>query len=226
MWSCEEVSMHTIAIVSQKGGAGKTTLAIHLAAAAEASGRTALVIDTDPQATASQWAAWRNGAPPEVIDSAPPRIAAKAEAARAQGAQTIIIDTPPHADSAATRAVEVADLVLIPCRPSAFDLVAIKTTVSLIKLLGKPAWVVFTAGPAHVPRMYEEAAELIRGFGIEVCPHILPDRAVYRHASAAGKTVLEMEPDGRAALEITQLHAWTCAHMRNPTCAHVGSAAQ
>jgi chromosome partitioning protein len=224
MWPWEEVHMHTIAIVSQKGGAGKTTLAIHLAAAAEASGRTALIIDTDPQATASQWAAWREGAAPEVIDSAPPRIAAKVEAARAQSAQTIIIDTPPHADSAATRAVEVADLVLIPCRPSAFDLAAIKTTVSLIKLLGKPAWVVFTAGPAHAPRMYEEAAELIRSFGIEVCPHILPDRAVYRHASAAGKTALELEPDGRAALEITQLHAWACTHVRNPTSALVGSA--
>lgn len=76
--------MSTIAIVSQKGEAGKTTLAIHLAAAAEQAGHTALVIDTDPQATASQWAAWRKGHPPEVIDSAPPRIAAKIEAARAR----------------------------------------------------------------------------------------------------------------------------------------------
>jgi chromosome partitioning protein len=68
---------------------------------------------------------------PEVIDSAPPRIQAKVEAAQRQGATFIVIDTPPHADSAASRAVEVADLVLIPCRPSAFDLAAIKTTVSL-----------------------------------------------------------------------------------------------
>src|SRR3546814_10855396 len=128
---CKDIHMPTIAIISQKGGAGKTTLALHLAAAAEDSGHTALVIDVDPQATASQWAAWRQDAPPVVIDSAPPRLAAKIEQATGQGAAFIVIDTPPHADSAASAAVEAADLVLIPCRPSAFDLAAIKTTASL-----------------------------------------------------------------------------------------------
>ena len=109
--------MTTIAIVSQKGGSGKTTLSVNLAAAAEASGAVALIIDTDPQATATQWGAWRSYKAPEVIDSAPPRIQAKVDAAKGQGATFIVIDTPPHADSAASRAVEVADLVLIPCRP-------------------------------------------------------------------------------------------------------------
>jgi chromosome partitioning protein len=148
--------MTIIAIVSQKGGSGKTTLSVNLAAAAEAAGAIALIIDTDPQATASQWGAWRADKAPEVIDSAPPRIQAKVDAAQRQGATFIVIDTPPHADSAASRAVEVADLVLIPCRPSAFDLAAIKTTVSLVRLFDKPAYVVFTAGPPHAPRMYEE----------------------------------------------------------------------
>ena len=161
--------MTIIAIVSQKGGSGKTTLSVNLAAAAEVAGAIALIIDTDPQATASQWGAWRSDKAPEVIDSAPPRIQAKVDAAKAQGATFIVIDTPPHADSAASRAVEVADLVLIPCRPSAFDLAAIKTTVSLVRLFDKPVHVAFTAGPPHAPRMYEEAAELVQGFGIEAC---------------------------------------------------------
>lgn len=211
--------MTTIAIVSQKGGSGKTTLAVNLAAAAEAAGDIALVIDTDPQATASQWAAWRSDRAPEVIDSAPPRIQAKVDAARAQGATFIIIDTPPHADSAASRAVESADLVLIPCRPSAFDLAAIKTTISLVRLFNKQAFVVFTAGPPHAPRMYDDAIDLVRGFGIEPCPQILPDRAIYRHASAAGASVIEFEGGGKAAAEIAALHMWIAGHVDMATIA-------
>ena len=214
--------MTTIAIVSQKGGSGKTTLSVNLAAAAEASGAIGLIIDTDPQAPASPWGAWRSDKAPEVIDSAPPRIQAKVGAAREQGATFIVIDTPPHADSAASRAVEVADLVLIPCRPSAFDLAAIRTTVSLVRLFDKPAFVVFTAGPPQAPRIYEEAAELVRGFGVEPCPRMVPDRAVYRHASAAGASVIEHEPDGKAVVEIMELYTWIIAHVDMSTCATEG----
>lgn len=214
--------MTIIAIVSQKGGSGKTTLSVNLAAAAEVAGAIALVIDTDPQATASQWGAWRADKAPEVIDSAPPRIQSKVEAAEGQGATFIVIDTPPHADSAASRAVEVADLVLIPCRPSVFDLAASKTTISLVRLFDKPAYVVFTAGPPQAPRMYEEAVELVQSFGIEACPLILPDRAVYRHASAAGASVIEFEPEGKAAAEIAAFHMWTVAHVNTSTSAHEG----
>lgn len=205
--------MPTVAIISQKGGAGKTTLAIHLAAAAQGAGEVALVVDTDPQATASQWAAWRQDRPPEVIDSPPPRLAHKVAAAVAQGATFVVIDTPPHADSAARAAVEVADLVLIPCRPSAFDLHAIQTTAKLIQLLRKPAFVVFTAGAPNAPRVYAEAGELVESYGTPPCPVILPDRAAYRHASAEGCTVTETEPDGRAATEVRALYAWTCREL-------------
>lgn len=209
--------MPVIAIISQKGGAGKTTLALHLAAVAQEAGRVALVIDTDPQATASQWAAWRQDAPPEVIDSPPPRLAAKIAAAQGQGAEMIVIDTPPHADSAARAAVEVADLVLIPCRPSAFDLAAIQTTAKLVQLLKKPAFVVFTAGPPNAPRIYQEAGELVESFGTPAFPVLLPDRAAYRHASAEGRTVMELEPAGKAANEVRELYESTCRHLDRST---------
>jgi chromosome partitioning protein len=202
--------MPTIAIISQKGGAGKTTLAVHLAAAAQDAGTIALIVDTDPQATASQWAAWRQDKPPEVIDSPPPRLAVKIRQAREQGAQWIVIDTPPHADSAARAAVEVADLVLIPCRPSAFDLSAIETTAKLVQLLRKPAYVVFVAGPPNAFRVYQEAGELVESYGTRPCPLQIPDRAAYRHASAEGRTVMELEPAGKAAEDIRQIYKWVC----------------
>lgn len=207
----------TIAVVSQKGGAGKTTLAIHLAAAAIRGGQVSLVIDTDPQASASQWAEWRHGLPPEVIDSAPPRIAAKIAAATEQGAQLIVIDTPPHADLAASKAVECADLVLIPCRPSAFDLAAMRTTIRLVELMQKRAFVVFTAGPPNAPLIYADAREVAEGFGARACPVILPDRAAYRHAVASGQTVFDLDPGGKAAREIEQLHRWTCEKLHMST---------
>lgn len=209
--------MPTIAIISQKGGAGKTTLALHLAAAAQDAGRVSLIIDTDPQATASQWAAWRRDAPPEVIDSPPPRLAAKVAQAREQGAELIVIDTPPHADSAARAAVEVADLVLIPCRPSAFDLAAIQTSAKLVQLLRKPAFVIFCAGAPNAPRIYAEAGELVHGYGTPACPVLLPDRAAYRHASAEGRTVMELEPAGRAAQDVRDLYKWACRQLDLPT---------
>jgi chromosome partitioning protein len=205
--------MTTIAIVSQKGGAGKTTLAINLAAAAERAGEVALVIDTDPQASACEWSSWRKGTPPEVIDSAPPRLGAKIAQARSQGATFIVIDTPPHADSAASKAVEAADMVLIPCRPSAFDLAAIRTTGQLVKLHGKPAFLLFTAGPVRAPKIYADATALVQSFGINVCPHHIADRAAFRHASAAGQTVFEHDPNGRAAEEVAQLHMWLCEQL-------------
>ena len=208
--------MPTIAIISQKGGAGKTTLAIHLASAGQEAGQVSLIIDTDPQATAGQWATWRQNAPPEVIDSPPPRLAAKVQQAMGQGAQLVVIDTPPHADSAARAAVEVADLVLIPCRPSAFDLSAIQTTAKLAQLLHKPAFVVFTAGAPNAPRIYAEAGELVDSYGTPPCPVILPDRAIYRHAAAEGRTVMEAEPAGKAADEIRQLYTWASRQLGLP----------
>lgn len=209
--------MSTIAIISQKGGAGKTTLALHIAAAAQEAGSVSLIIDTDPQATASQWASWRQDAPPEVIDSPPPRLGAKVVQAKEQGAEVIVVDTPPHADSAARAAAEVADLVLIPCRPSAFDLSAIQTTAKLVQLLRKPAFVVFIAGPPNAPRIYQEANEVVESFGVPSCPILLPDRAIYRHASADGGSVLEMEPQGKAAEEVRSLYRWACLQFDMPT---------
>ena len=209
--------MRTISIISQKGGAGKTTLAIHLAGAATAAGWSALILDADPQATASQWNHWRGGAEPEVVDCASPTLLPrKVQQAADLGADLVIIDTPPHADIMAREACKIADLILIPCRPQAFDLAAGETTAELVKAAGKPAFVLFTGGPQRAPATYRDARELIEGgegldgMGVPVAPVMLTQRAIYHHSTAQGKTAPEAEPEGKAAEEVAALWAWTC----------------
>lgn len=202
--------MRTIAIISQKGGAGKTTLAIHLAAAA-ASEIVTLVVDTDPQATASRWSEWRGGTDPEIIDcGAPSLLAGKLSKAAELGAELAVIDTPPHADAMARQAAHLADLILIPCRPKAFDLAAIEATAELVKASDKPAFVVLMAGPPKAPLIYKEAAEVIEGsFGLQLAPVMLPERAAFHHSTAQGRTAEDFDRGGKAAGEIRALWSWT-----------------
>ena len=202
--------MKTISIISQKGGAGKTTLAVHLATAAHAEGLVTLIVDTDPQATASTWAQWRKGGDPEVIDCAsPPLLSRKLEKASELGAQLAVIDTPPHADIMAREACKMADLVLIPCRPRAFDLDAVRVTRDLAKSSGKPSFLLFMAGPPRARLLYAEASELVTAIGLPIAPVMLPDRAAFHASVGEGLTAQELEPDGKAAREIAELWSWT-----------------
>ena len=123
--------VRTIAIVSRKGGAGKTTLATHLAVAAEVAGLRAALFDLDPQASAALWADHRGEPFPAVVPAQAPRLAGLLAQARDGGADLVLIDTPPEADGIASAAAAVADLTLIPCRPSALDLDAVAPAFGL-----------------------------------------------------------------------------------------------
>ncbi len=205
--------MLTVAIISQKGGAGKTTLAIHLGTAAHEAGLPAGIVDADPQATAFRWGKWRGEKDPDVIDCAsysllPDKLAALKQA----GATFAVIDTPPAADIMAREACRAANLLLIPCRPRAFDLDAVRTTAELAKASGKPAFVVFMAGPPRGAVLYPEATELVQRIGLQVAPVMLPERAAFHHSVAEGKTASEIEPAGKAAEEVRRLWGWLSKH--------------
>src|SRR5690606_25370179 len=159
-----------------------------LATEAHRSGAVSLILDCDPQATASTWSQWRQGAEPDVIDcGAPSLVGRKLEQAASLGAEIAVIDTPPHAEASAVAAANAADLILIPCRPRAFDLDAIRTTADLAARSGKPAFVVFMGGPPRAPNLYREAGEVVAGFGLAVAPVVLSERAAFHHSVGAGK---------------------------------------
>ena len=122
------------------------------------------------------------------------------------GADLVIIDTAPHSDSAAAIAAQSADIVLIPCRPSTFDIDAIGSTLEITKLAKASAAVVLNA----VPPRGTLAAEAREGLKdqVTVAPVEMHQRAAYSHAVIDGRSVQEFEPSGQASKEIDQLYKW------------------
>lgn len=198
--------MWTVAVISQKGGAGKTTLSVHLATAAQLAGLAVAVIDLDPQATARRWGDKR-GRPPEVVSDHAVRLPALLDAARSNGADLVLVDTAPNADQAALGAARTADLILIPCRPSAFDLEAVEATLTLAELAKKPAFVVLNAA-APRSSLTGEARAALAARGAQVAPIVVYQRAAFVNGVIDGRTALEIEPNGKAAGEIAGLWRW------------------
>lgn len=211
--------MKIVAIISQKGGAGKTTLAVHLATAAAIAGHTSAIIDLDPQATAASWGDRRTVGAPEVISGQAARLPALITSAQQNGADFLVLDTAPNADQVVSLAARAADLVLIPCRAAAFDLEAIETTLMLAKAAMKPAYVVLNAVP---PRsgIGKEAAQGLTARGAQVAPHQLTHRAAFAHGVIDGRTAQEFEPQGKAAEEIGAIYKWLCGIVDMPTRGH------
>jgi chromosome partitioning protein len=208
--------MKIIAVVSQKGGAGKTTLALHIAVAAERVGLSAAILDMDPQGTAERWSEWRKEEPPAVVAAKATTLTRRLEQARTAEGDLVVIDTPPLAQTEAREAARIADLILIPCRPSAFDLDAIRITADLASDIRKAAFVVVNAGPPHGTSVYRDVAETVERFGLGVAPTRLAERAAFRHAVRDGKSVQELEPDSKAAEEVRLLWDWIAGHLGMP----------
>lgn len=208
MKAWDHKNMKTIAIVSQKGGAGKTTVAVHLAVCAELAGQRAAIISIDPQGSAVKWSSRRTADTPEVIQATPDQLSGLVGQAKGHGAGFIIIDTAPHSDRAISASAALADLILIPCRPALFDVEAIATTLGVLKLAGLSdrAAILLNAVP-HQGRLGEEAAEGLAALA-RVVPVRLVHRAAYSHAVNDGRSVQEFEANGKAAAEIQALYQW------------------
>lgn len=200
--------MPTIAIVSQKGGSGKTTLAVHLATRAAQAGSQSCIVDTDPQASAAAWSDWRGDFLPVVVTSPPARLTRTIDGAKKQGMDFVVIDTPPHADAAAREAIKAADIVIIPTRIRAFDLAALEPIVDLVAMTKTPAFVLFNAVPAGAKVLVAEAEKTATTLGLAICPVTLGERAAFHRSSAKGETAAEIEAEGKAAKEVEKLWKW------------------
>lgn len=217
--------MYVVALIARKGGVGKTTLSGHLAVEAERMGHGPVaLIDTDPQATLTDWWSARqtqqprtpaNAAPPapELARSTLSRLTATLRQLREAGTALVVIDTPPALSEAIAAVIRIADLVLVPTRPSPHDLRSVGSTLDLVESAGKPVIFILN-GATRRARMTGEAAILLSQHG-RVSPVIVHHRVDFASSMINGLTVGELDAASSSAREIAQLWDYVGARMRS-----------
>ena len=210
--------MLRISVIAQKGGTGKTTLCLATACAAANDGLSTVVVDLDPQATASSWSDRRNSEIPVVLSAQPPRLARVLDAAAAQGVDLALVDTAPRVEQSAVAAAKAADLVLVPCRPAVYDLETVAATVDLVRAVAPTTRLlcVLNGVPPRGQRQ-QQARDVLAAIGVPVCAASLGLRAAIDYAAAAGMTAQEYEPRGKAATEIAAVYDAICQLVNSPT---------
>jgi chromosome partitioning protein len=197
--------METWAVLSQKGGAGKTTIALHLAVAAMHAGRSVLVVDLDPQQSAMKWSNIREQDAPKVVPAVMPDLN-KVLADAGKRFDLVIIDTSPRADRDCIEVCRKADLVILPVRPALWDVVALEETMHLIDLAGQTAKNVIVLNAVATRTSEGEEAAGLLSQRRTVLKSRIGDRVDIRRAIANGQTVTEFAPSTKAAAEMTALY--------------------
>jgi chromosome partitioning protein len=202
--------MQTLAIVSQKGGCGKTTLVVHLAAFARQQGLHPAIVDLDPQGSAYKWNARRiehdeHSPKLDATHSTTDKLDLLKKIGVENGINLLILDTAPHSNRDAALAAQIADAVLIPCRPATFDLDAMVSTLEIVKATGKPAAIVLNAA-RRGKRKIAEAREALESIGATVLQTVVHDWVALEDALVDGRAVHEYDPQGKAAEEVALLY--------------------
>ena len=193
-----------MALASQKGGSGKTTLSGHLAVQAQRAGAGPVVlIDIDPQGSLADWWNEREAEFPAFAQTTVARLAADLQVLRQQGFRLAVIDTPPAITMAIQSVISVAELIVVPTRPSPHDLRAVGATVDMCERAGKPLIFVVNAATPKA-KITAEAAVALSQHGT-VAPITLHHRTDFAASMIDGRTVMEIDPKGRSAQEVSTL---------------------
>lgn len=209
------MAARVVTIAQQKGGAGKTTLAAHLAVAWAEAGKSVALVDIDPQASLSSWWAMRG----ELGLPAPagPRGKGGLTVARITGWRTaaeveklardhdvVVVDSPPHAETEAKIAVRAADLVLVPLQPSPMDFWATRATLDLAKSEGTKAMLVLNRVPPRA-RLTDAMTAKLKELSATVAKARIGNRVALAAALLEGQGVTEYQKRGTAAVEMRAL---------------------
>jgi len=221
--------MKTIAIVCQKGGAGKTFTTTNLAVAAKLHGLAVAVLDTDPQATSCFWSATRTpaGQPPDISVQPvfPALLDSRLKALELAGCDLAIIDTPPTSKDTASEAIRLADFSLIPMKPAAWDFRSALETMQQCRAQNKPFAILMNLCPPRESQEFTKAIAQLATTNTEVAPvtcHLLTDHV---RAAAAGQTAQEYAPTGKAAEEVGQLFKYVLQQIGLATSRRTGKTA-
>ncbi len=215
--------MNIIAIIAEKGGAGKTTTATNLAVAFTRQGFNTAIIDLDPQATSTKWADRRENVLPMVLSAHATRLEHEIEQLSKDDCEMLIIDTAPHSDNIALVAAKAADFVVIVTKPAIFDIETVEKTVALVKSNNQNIAVLLNevTSPKEAKNKKSihttetlQALEYLKGLDVTVCPTPLSRRVVFKRAPLNGLSTQECKGDnGKAAHEIARVHKFICAQM-------------
>ncbi|MCZ6618487.1 MAG: AAA family ATPase [Gammaproteobacteria bacterium] len=200
--------MHVICLLSQKGGAGKSTVVQSLAVCAGQHGQNTLIVELDPQGTLKDWSKRRKADSPAVLQTLPQSIGDVLDDACKRGVDWVFIDTPGHHNPVAIAAASYADVILIPCKIlSMKDVDAILPTIAEAERSQKPAFVVMNQVPPNAPKLVRKRQVKIQeDYGIKVLSLCLSRRADFEYCDEHGLSAAEYNPHGAAAAEIQKLY--------------------